>query len=556
MSYGRLASLVVILLVPHCVLHALELDPPEPESEKKRIEEQIATLEKLFKARLDERRLRHAQALLEEQGSKCSADDSDERCLSAKKLLDLDKALAKGLPCRTTDLCSQRCLAENSTPAGFTPPEFDALRCFSKVYCALSDAAKVAKKELGGRGKFSGSLTFGLNGDETGAGREEFKVDTGVSVSGGSYPGEFAASWNAQLRFDDGEVEEDVTRARFHYDYYARPWLETFAFAERTTDSFLSVDQRWEVGFGTEFEFKSPWRGTGRLRCEPDGCRGLTQAGQRRLHSWYRLMDMGLVQRRGEAIDWRYRRGDANDEAIERAALDIYPDTCDVSPSKDSGKCEKERRKIAQKREAWVKATSEFIGLMSAQQIPEAIRNRYARIEFGLGIAVFQEFENIAFSTRLRAADLSALTASMDDLLSGDELAAVTPTEVSKGTTVTRLSIRPSMRFRPADGFHVRLLAYYKMAIEGERRSTDYRVDGELLGEVKLGSVLGTTATWQLSVKYHFDNQPLTALEVEELGLVDAQIPPGADYTVRDLVTLYEVEDTHITYSSKLKLDW
>ena len=92
-------------------------------------------------------------------------------------------------------------------------------------------------------------ITFGLTGDETDS-RSLFRLNTGIALARAAFPSELTVANRLALLLRDGEVQEDVTSLQISYDYHAGRHLEYFAFAERFADNFLSIQQRYEVGFG------------------------------------------------------------------------------------------------------------------------------------------------------------------------------------------------------------------------------------------------------------------------------------------------------------------
>jgi hypothetical protein len=92
-------------------------------------------------------------------------------------------------------------------------------------------------------------ITFGLSGDEAGE-RSLFKLNTGISLSRGVFPSELSVVSRFGLQMRDGRLQEDVTSLLITHDYHASHYLQYFTFAERFTDSFLSIQQRYEIGFG------------------------------------------------------------------------------------------------------------------------------------------------------------------------------------------------------------------------------------------------------------------------------------------------------------------
>lgn len=92
-------------------------------------------------------------------------------------------------------------------------------------------------------------ITFGLNGDETDS-RSLFRFNTGIALARATYPSEITVVSRLALQLRDGDVQEDVTSLQISYDYHSAHHVEYFAFAERFADNFLSIQQRYEVGFG------------------------------------------------------------------------------------------------------------------------------------------------------------------------------------------------------------------------------------------------------------------------------------------------------------------
>lgn len=92
-------------------------------------------------------------------------------------------------------------------------------------------------------------ITFGLSGDEAGE-RSLFKLNTGITLARGVFPAELSVVSRLGLQMRDGRLQEDVTSLLITYDYHASHYVQYFTFAERFTDSFLSIQQRYEIGFG------------------------------------------------------------------------------------------------------------------------------------------------------------------------------------------------------------------------------------------------------------------------------------------------------------------
>ncbi len=110
---------------------------------------------------------------------------------------------------------------------------------------ALADLRSLEERQQALRA----DILFGLSGDEAGE-RSLYKLNTGIAVSRGDYPSELSVDSRLGLQLRDGMLQEDVTTLRITYDYHTSRTLQYSAFAERFTDNFLSIQQRYEIGFG------------------------------------------------------------------------------------------------------------------------------------------------------------------------------------------------------------------------------------------------------------------------------------------------------------------
>jgi hypothetical protein len=71
----------------------------------------------------------------------------------------------------------------------------------------------------------------------------------------GGYPREFRFTTKSSFRFANDDLEDRVTAMLLNYDYYLRPKTEIYSFIERFSDSYLSIEERFEIGIGVKFEF-------------------------------------------------------------------------------------------------------------------------------------------------------------------------------------------------------------------------------------------------------------------------------------------------------------
>lgn len=108
-----------------------------------------------------------------------------------------------------------------------------------------------ARKEEDKR-KITGTISAGFNGDQAN-GDSLFKLKTGAALSRSAYPSELRFSADVSMQVKGKEFQEDVTTLLANYDYNHYRYAQYYAFVERFTDSFLSIDQRYETGFGAMF---------------------------------------------------------------------------------------------------------------------------------------------------------------------------------------------------------------------------------------------------------------------------------------------------------------
>jgi hypothetical protein len=107
------------------------------------------------------------------------------------------------------------------------------------------------KKELS---QLDLSLAAGLNGDQAG-GQSLYKLNLDASLSKSIYPSDLRFKAGTSVLYRNNVLQEDVTILVMNFDYYFKPWLETYAFVERFSDTYLSLKERYEVGGGLKLEF-------------------------------------------------------------------------------------------------------------------------------------------------------------------------------------------------------------------------------------------------------------------------------------------------------------
>ena len=87
--------------------------------------------------------------------------------------------------------------------------------------------------------------------------KELSKLNLNSSISKGFFPNEFTFITDSSYQLEDGAVKENVTKLLLNYEYYFSKCLEGYVFVERFSDSYLSIQQRYEIGTGLKLETDS-----------------------------------------------------------------------------------------------------------------------------------------------------------------------------------------------------------------------------------------------------------------------------------------------------------
>lgn len=319
------------------------------------------------------------------------------------------------------------------------------------------DALAALRAEEEKQRSLKADITFGLSGDESGA-RSLFKLNTGISLSRGDYPSEVTVANRIFLQMRDGQLQEDVTTLQITYDYHTKRALEYFTFAERFTDSFLSIQQRYEVGFGartgmsfgrvgnfeeTDRHFSTVRQGLGAL-CSATGAR------------------------------WQ------------------------EPPGRDpvcAGPVEKEYQSL------WT----------ALDNLEHAVEDGQQRLFLGLAASVFAEIERAELE--VTSLPVGGVTAAAPAITSKVTL----PSEQRY-----RLTLRPTFRFRASKEVLITIYPYFKLPIDGPRRvmgadgveRLDYRRDvlSNMAWTIKQDQTGLENVELLFTLNHFFDNVPPTLL--------------------------------------------
>ena len=115
---------------------------------------------------------------------------------------------------------------------------------------------KTFKKQIQTENKINGTLGFGLTlQNSQNQDLSQFKVS--ANVSRGFFPGEFEFKSEINVQVQDGRFIENLSNLSMSYDHHIGSDLtyEGYTFLKRTSNNFLNIDQRYEVGAGLIWNF-------------------------------------------------------------------------------------------------------------------------------------------------------------------------------------------------------------------------------------------------------------------------------------------------------------
>lgn len=114
----------------------------------------------------------------------------------------------------------------------------------------ITDRLEAAADEV--EDQFSGRIFFGLNGQEVK--RDNFFViNTGISLSNGVFPFKFELNSGILAQIRNGSFSETVSNVSISFDYnFSDKDLskQSYVFINGTNNSYLGIDQRYEIGGG------------------------------------------------------------------------------------------------------------------------------------------------------------------------------------------------------------------------------------------------------------------------------------------------------------------
>jgi len=437
--------------------------------------------------------------------------------LASVAIADIDQAKLQGAAtagaaCILIDPCDEECFPEEEGTDESTAP----YRAARKAACLFVKLDAAVTKSIKDRGKLKGKLAGGLTSNQTQE-RDVSKVEMEASLGAGNFPDEFNVEWSTSVRYDDGKTTEEVSKAVFQYEHYFNSYIEGFGFIERFQNSYLDIDQRWEAGFGADFEWRTGLlRRSQCLRGEVSAkdekrayrCGVLLNNGNKALEAYRAVIAAGLVTVKDDSWDMTLAR-----TAIEQT---LTPVLTSKKP-----------------REAVLDSIEKIIKSANGSRLLEAIFHDESRFQMSLSGALFRDTEQFTLETQLYE------DATGTDI--GD------PIKASGTSEATRLSVRPAIRVRGKSGLRLDARMYFKRAISGGVRGrSDLRRDGEIvLGFDSEGTLFGAKPMIEIKYEVHLDSVPPV---LADLDLDD----PAPGFSFRDVTA----PDKHEVMKLMVGLTW
>jgi hypothetical protein len=385
-----------------------------------------------------------------------------------------------------------------------------------------ASCAKIVEAEKQSEDRVQASIDFSFKGDRAPETRTA-DLSLGMNISKGAYPVEVKAKTRTTFKDRDGDTTEDVSEAAFSLDYFPRHDLQIFALGERFTDSFLSIDTRWEAGAGIEYEWNrrdDPDKRKTRtvlsegtlhdilhpeevdLTCEPSWKEGRPKkadgAGGKR--AWYGLTPKGYE--RLEAWAWEYREAGRRMVKLEM----LHDSLCKATDKKGRRDIGEEYLTLVRKREpiqppdtndspqaipeklADSQACSERLGAVGAQILKSieadfeaasqrrkslkrdfcgkygrSLEKRYSRWSLEASLATLWELESAVLKVKDDNLDEVAGFETSDD--NGSTESFTIP-----GQNRARWSLRLATRYRITDQLTLRAQYFHKETLDSPER--------------------------------------------------------------------------------------
>lgn len=107
----------------------------------------------------------------------------------------------------------------------------------------------------------NGKVDFGFSGNQSDL-RNLVRLNAGINIDYGNYPYQLDFSTSVQTLINNGAFQENISNIDVSFDYTHSNignglWLENYVLLKRFGDDYLGIKQRYEVGAGFIFNFRS-----------------------------------------------------------------------------------------------------------------------------------------------------------------------------------------------------------------------------------------------------------------------------------------------------------
>ena len=390
--------------------------------------------------------------------------------------------------------------------------------CTKEYVSRLEDAYKAATALAAQESRVSGSVEFSFNtttsDDLRLAVGGEVKTEEGPAITNlnsvidlnyGNFPGQLEVNSAVRVQVQDGKFTENVSAASISYDHYLEPWLETFVFIDRYADEYLSIDQRYEIGGGFEFESEWPWR------------QSLTGKGTTVLREV--MAGTGTKE-----YEFDYDTYSLLGDDFPLLTLESRLQECFQLAAESEFKKELEKDSTAVFSKEVVDANYRIFLRDLEGEIRDArhrITKRYSKFRVGLLVGGLFEIEQAKF-----ALDVDTTTAA-GEVLSVEQRPA--------GTEAFRIEARPMIMYRPFDSVTLRADWFIKWnPFPGESPGPPFDTDSFLKADIRHSinaRLQWSVAPISVSLRYFYlnDNRPPfsgTAVASSPDGTVEIEVGP------------------------------
>ncbi len=362
----------------------------------------------------------------------------------------------------------------------------------------------------------------GEEGD--GLGTMTSNLTIGADYTKGFYPNEFNFKAGVFFLFNEGKLTEDMTTLHLSYERHFLPFLEAFVFVDRFSNSYLSIQHRYEMGGGAKFEFQWGIIGKERKKTWQDFKKHIDNVFGKNVKreliikelrekkrvssvatSFYQMLESELERFKDEdkdPLDNIYER--LSDSMKHRENLEDghnnkgYLKFIEEVKSKNTGnKKEKIKEYLAKEKKELEKKTKDIAKLIvsflklgvEADAVKWAMKKKYSVFGIGFLFSVINEIER----------------AEINDPTTTSEKTQLDPEQRY------RFVFRPNIIFRPTEKLYFRSDVYLKSPFAiFDKDEGDFRIDCYNRLTYELPADLGWAKKILLSLEYqyHFDNDP------------------------------------------------